>query len=438
MKLCPNVSCLYSQNPDTAQVCIKCGGKLLLQDRYHLLRCLGSGGFGKTYLAVDEHLPSKLKCVIKQLCFQESDRESFDKAVELFRQEAVSLNKLQHPQIPKLLGYFEQEHQLYLVQELIVGETLEQELQAQGVKNESQIGELLQNLLPVLQFIHDRKVIHRDIKPANIMRRLPQGDLVLIDFGVAKHVTATALSKTGTTIGSPEYIAPEQTRGKALPASDLYSLGVTCIHLLTGIPPFDLFDVMSDRWVWRDYILSENRVSHAFGQVLDKMLHNTLSQRYQSADEVLQALNIATLQLDNSQVELDYSRLRDLLTLRQWEQADKETWALMCEALSKPIGSYIFCNDLKKLPNEILQTIDQLWLKYSNGRFGFSVQKQIYENFDGDYGKFAAAISWNFYYSNSIPEFFFIWFAPKGYFPSRIWAGGTQVWQHTQVLVSKL
>ncbi|MDP5337284.1 MAG: hypothetical protein NWQ28_01730 [Nodularia sp. (in: cyanobacteria)] len=126
--------------------------------------------------------------------------------------------------------------------------------------------------------------------------------------------------QTGTSIGSPEYIAPEQTRGKALPASDLYSFGVTCIYLLTGISPFDLFDVMSDRWVWRDYILSENKVSHAFGQVLDKMLHHSLPQRYQSADEVLQALNLATLQLDNSQVELDYSRLRDLLSLRQWER----------------------------------------------------------------------------------------------------------------------
>ncbi|WP_228048869.1 MULTISPECIES: serine/threonine-protein kinase [unclassified Nodularia (in: cyanobacteria)] len=414
MKLCPNVSCLYSQNPDTANFCIKCGGKLLLQDRYHLLRCIGQGGFGKTYLAVDEHLPSKLRCVIKQLCFQESNRESCDKAVELFRQEAVSLNELQHPQIPKLLGYFEQKHQLYLVQELILGQTLEQELQAQGVKNESQIGELLQNLLPVLQFIHDRKVIHRDIKPANIMRRLPQGDLVLIDFGVAKHVTTTALLQTGTTIGSPEYIAPEQTRGKALPASDLYSLGVTCIYLLTGIPPFDLFDVMSDRWVWRDYILSENRVSHALGQILDKLLHNALSERYQSAGEVLQALNVATLQLGNSQVELDYSRLRDLLAFHKWKQADQETWVLMCEALSKPIGSYLFCSDLKNLPDETLQIIDQLWLKYSKGHFGFSVQKQIYESVDGDYGKFCAAIGWSVHNSSFSPQVFLSWSVPKG------------------------
>ncbi|MCG6135276.1 MAG: serine/threonine-protein kinase [Nostoc sp. LLA-1] len=436
MKLCPHIGCLYPQNPDTAQICTRCSGNLLLQDRYYLLDCLGRGGFGRTFLAVDKHLPSKPRCVIKQFYFPEEDQESFYKAGELFRQEAIHLHKLQHHQIPKLLGYFEQEQHLYLVEEFIAGQTLAEELQQQGVFNASQIGELLQNLLPVLQFIHDQKVIHRDIKPANIMRRVPQGDLVLIDFGVAKQVTATALLHTGTTIGSPEYIAPEQTRGRAMPASDLYSLGVTCIHLLTGISPFDLFDVISDRWVWRDYILNENRLSHALGQILDKLLHNALSQRYQSAAQVLEALNVATQQPDTLEVEVDYSQLRDLLALRKWQQADQETWAVMCQALSKPIGSYLFCGDLKKLPDEILQTIDQLWMQYSQGKFGFSIQKQIYESVDGDYGRFCAAIGWNVH--NSSPRFFFHWSAPLGHLPSRIWAGGTQWWQHTQVLVSKL
>lgn len=437
MKLCPHIGCLYSQNPDTAQRCTRCHGKLLLQDRYYLLRCLGRGGFSRTYLAVDEHLPSQPRCVIKQFCFPE-EKEGLPKAKELFHQEAIRLDELQHHQIPKLLGYFEQEQQLYLVEEFIAGQTLAEELQQQGVFQASQIVELLQNLLPVLQFIHDQQVIHRDIKPANIMRRVPQGDLVLIDFGVAKHVTNTALLHTGTTIGSPEYIAPEQTRGKALPASDLYSLGVTCIHLLTGISPFDLFDVMSDRWVWRDYILSENTVSYALGQILDKLLHNALSQRYQSAAEVLQALNLATQQQDTSQVQVDYSRLRDLLTFRKWQQADQETWVLMCQALSKPIGSYLFCSDLQKLPDEILHNIDQLWMQYSQGKFGFSIQKQIYTSVDCDYGRFCAAIGWNVHNSTFSPQFLLNWSIPKGYFPSRIWAGGTQWWQHTKVLVSKL
>jgi serine/threonine protein kinase len=427
----------------------------LLKDRYHLLHIIGRGGFGMTFLAVDEHLPSKTRCVIKQFCFSEKNGESSQKAVELFRQEAVRLRDLQHPQIPQLLGYFEQENQLYLVQELIAGQTLAEELQQQGVFQETQIWELLKDLLPALQFIHVRQVIHRDIKPANIMRRSSVTgtgtDLVLIDFGVAKHITATALLRTGTTVGSPEYMAPEQMRGKALPASDLYSLGVCCIHLLTGISPFDLFDVTSDRWVWHDYLPSKDKVSDRLHAILDKLLQNALSQRYKSAAEALQALNSA-LKLNYSQpiqqkplhtlisaTGVDYHHLRDLLAARQWQSADQETWALMCQALSKPSGSYLFTTDIEKLPCEDLNTIDQLWVKYSKGRFGFSVQKQIYESVDEDYGKFCAVIDWNTYnFGSSNNRYDFSCSAPVGHLPTRSWAGGTQWWRHARALASKL
>jgi serine/threonine protein kinase len=338
MKLCPNIHCLYAHNSDTARFCIRCGKQLLLQDRYYLLDLIGRGGFGITFLAVDEYLPDKPKCVIKQFCFPQQQGKSFEKAVELFRLEAVRLGELQHPQIPQLLEYFEQENQLYLVEEWVDGQTLAQELQQQGVFSESQIWQLLKDLLPVLQFIHVREVIHRDIKPENIMRRSSLdgtgNDLVLIDFGVAKHATATALLHTGTTVGSPGYMAPEQMRGKALPASDLYSLGVSCIYLLTGIPPLDLFDVTSDRWVWRDYILGKDKVSQGLGGILDKLLENALPQRYKTAAEVLQALSrpvqkkpVHTL---ISAAGVDYHQLRDLLALRQWQAADEKTWALIC------------------------------------------------------------------------------------------------------------
>ncbi|BAY11261.1 serine/threonine-protein kinase [Calothrix sp. NIES-2098] len=450
MKLCPNVGCLYQHNSDTAKFCTRCGKPLLLKNRYHLLHQIGRGGFGITFLALDEHLPSQPKCVIKQFCCPETSGESFEKAVELFRQEAVRLSELQHPQIPQLLDYFEQENQLCLVEEWIAGRTLEQELQ-QGVLNAEQIGELLKELLPVLQFIHVRNVIHRDIKPANIMRRSSGKQLVLIDFGVAKQITATALLRTGTTVGSPGYMAPEQMRGKALPASDLYSLGVTCIYLLTGISPFDLFDVTSDRWVWRDYILGKDAVNPQLAGILDKLLQDALSQRYKSAAEVLQALNCA-LKLDYSQpvkkqpvhtlksaAGVDYYHLRDLLALRQWQSADRETWTLMCQAIRKPIGSFFFSSDIENLPCEDLQIIDELWSKHSKGRFGFSVQKQIYESVDGDYGKFCAAIGWNLPQSTSpVQKLCFQLSAPLGHLPSHNWAGGTQLWRHVSALNAKL
>nr|WP_066383574.1 MULTISPECIES: serine/threonine-protein kinase [unclassified Anabaena] len=447
MKLCANTSCLYAQNPDHAQVCLKCSEKLLLNQRYHLLRLIGHGGFGITFLAVDEHLPSKPRCVIKQFSFPVQYGRSYHQAVRLFRQEAVRLNELQHPQIPKLLGFFEQEHRLYLVEEWISGQTLQEELQQNGVFNAQNIEQLLKQLLPVLQFIHDKQIIHRDIKPANIIRSSSTGDLVLIDFGVAKQITATALLHTGTTIGSPEYMAPEQTRGKALPASDLYSLGVTCIHLLTEISPFDLFDVTSDRWVWRDYLLPGNTISPQLGDILDKLLQNPISQRYKSATEVLQALNSCppTLQQQPvntlySQAGVDYHQLRDFLAAKKWQLADQETWAVMCQAVSKPVGSYLFMSDIAQLPCEDLRIIDQLWLKYSQGRFGFTVQKQIYESVDCDYVRFCAAVGWKLYNSHTPPNWQFSFYrsSPQGHLPSRVWAGGTQWWRHINAVIARL
>lgn len=493
-------ACLYSQNPDTARFCIKCGKPLLLKERYLPLYPIGSGGFGRTFLAIDEHIPSKPKCVIKQLYFPDANREIFIKAVEFFHQEAARLDELRHPQIPQLLAHFEQDNQLYLVQELIVGQNLAQELRDQGVFGEVHIWQLLKDLLPVLQFIHSRQVIHRDIKPANIMRRytsivenkivyppainnaallhpgstmtigkleavsplqkqaksLPNnqikianfsgnsapGDLVLIDFGVAKQITATALVNTGTTVGSAEYMAPEQMRGKALPASDLYSLGVTCVYLLTGVSPFDLFDVTSDRWVWQNYLPTGNTVSDRLCTVINKLLHNALSQRYQSATEVLAAINAQvtpakqTFNTLHSAAGVDYRQLEKLLKYKKWQKADQETWEVMRQVVSKV---YLSHSDLENFPGEDLQIIDQLWRKYSQGNYGFSVQIQIYESCGRDYGKFCAAIGWDITKSSSSTQKLIFPSAPKkGNLPSHRWVGGTKPWEHIDALSAAL
>jgi serine/threonine protein kinase len=445
MSFCTNLGCLHPQNPDTSQFCASCGKPLLLKDRYRSLHQIGRGGFGRTFLAVDEHLPNKSKCVIKQLCYPATG-ENLRRVVQLFRQEAVHLNELQHRQIPQLLAHFEQEQQFYLVEELIPGQSLAQEFQEKGVFSSTQIWQVLKDLLPVLQFVHSHQLIHRDIKPGNIMRRYPGQDLVLIDFGVAKQITATAFLHTGTTIGSPEYMSPEQTRGKAVPASDLYSLGVTCIYLLTGISPFDLFDVTSDRWAWRDYLPSGHGVSPHLGEILDKLLQNALSQRYQSATEVLQAINLdpqpARKKPVNtliSETGVDYHQLRDLLAGKKWQQADQVTWAVMCQALSKPVGSYLFSSEFQRFPCEDLQIIDELWTKYSQGHFGFSVQRQIYENCDRDFGRFCAAVGWNIPHSTALTQkLTFHMSAPTGHLPSHLWAGGTQLWRHIGALAARL
>jgi serine/threonine protein kinase len=444
MSFCTN--CLYPQNPDNALFCLKCGKPLLLKDRYRPLYPLGKGGFGRTLLGVDEHIPSQPQCVIKQLCFPEENPASFAKAVELFRQEAVRLDDLRHPQIPQLLAHFEQENRLYLVQELISGQTLAQELEQEGVFNQGKIQKLLQDLLPVLEFVHGHHVIHRDIKPENMMRKSLGGDLVLIDFGVAKYISATGVMKTGTTIGSPEYMAPEQLRGKVFPASDLYSLGVSCIQLLTGISPFDLFDDTSDRWIWRDYLPPDNPVTSHLSEIIDKLIHNALAQRYKSAQEVLAAMAINTQPANKQQlttlrsdIGINYQQLRDFLAWKHWQKADAETWALMCQALSKRRGSYLSNSDLETLPCQDLQIIDQLWTKHSQGHFGFSIQTQIYNTCDRDYGQFCSTVGWYLPDSTSArQQLSFKLSAPTGHLPSHIWASGTQLGRHMKALTAKV
>ncbi|MCL1473308.1 serine/threonine-protein kinase [Argonema antarcticum] len=293
MSYCLNPNCPNPENPDVTLFCVTCGTKLILKDRYRAIKPIGQGGFGITYLAVDEDKPSKPPCVIKQFFPLVQGASNLQKASELFTQEAVQLDELgKHPQIPDLLAYFIIDNQQYLVQEFIDGQTLSQELAQKGIFNEIQIRQLLNDLLPVLQFVHSKLVIHRDIKPDNIIRRKIDRKLFLVDFGAAKTTTGKALQQTGTSIGSPEYVAPEQSRGRAVFSSDIYSLAVTCIHLLTGMSPFDLFDMNQDVWVWRQFL--KNPVSNQMGKILDKMLDNAIDRRYQSVADILKDLNIQT------------------------------------------------------------------------------------------------------------------------------------------------
>jgi WD40 repeat protein len=284
MSYCLNPACQKPSNPEAANFCQNCGSKLRVGDRYRALELIGQGGFGRTFLAVDQ---GGDRCVIKQLLPRGLGLNA-PKAAELFQREIAQLTELgEHPQIPELLDHWEGDEALYLIQEYIPGQNLEQILAKEGIWSESQIWNLLADLLPVLQFVHSRQVIHRDIKPENIVRP-PSGKLVLVDFGASKSTTEAALGRTGTLIGSAGYVAPEQTMGKAVFASDLYSLGVTCIHLLTDMHPFDLYSVSQDAWVWRQYV--SQPITSKLRKVLDKLLQKGISQRYPSAWEALQDL----------------------------------------------------------------------------------------------------------------------------------------------------
>ncbi|MBD2437207.1 protein kinase domain-containing protein [Nostoc sp. FACHB-110] len=297
MTCCLNPGCDNPPYPNGVKFCSKCGFYLIvLRNRYRPIKSLGGGGFGKTYLAEDIDKLNEL-CVIKQFAPQAQGTASLNKATELFEQEAKRLHQLgKHPQIPTLLAYFNEDNRLYLVQELIEGQNLLEELQQQGTFNEQKVKELLLDLLGILKTVHQHKVIHRDIKPDNIIRR-NDGKLVLIDFGASKQLTATVITQLGTSIGTFGYVPLEQMQGgEAYPASDLYSVGATCFHLLSGIPPWELWQRQGYGWVfsWRQHL--QQRVSEEFGCWLDKLLQIEQQQRYQSAEEVLQALNSQPIQ----------------------------------------------------------------------------------------------------------------------------------------------
>ena len=298
MIYCLNPDCKQPINIDQAINCDSCGRKLtpLLRGRYRTVRALGQGGFGKTFLAVDEDR-LKARCVIKQFSPQLKSLKALEKAMQLFEQEAMRLNELgEHPHIPSLLAYFEHDQRLYLVQQFIEGETLGQELARRGCFGEQKIREVLAGLLPILKFVHDRHVIHRDITPANIIRRKLDDRLVLIDFGVAKVLQegGSEIAAPGTRIGTEGYAPIEQLRsGRAFPASDLYSLGATCIYLMTQTKPEELYDPVHGNWLWRSKLAEKGVVlTEGLGKILDRMLKDLVSERYQSVSEIMQDLRL--------------------------------------------------------------------------------------------------------------------------------------------------
>ena len=270
---------------------------MLLHGRYHLVKGLGKGGFGATFLAADLALPGKPLCVIKQLRPNTDNPNFLSMARELFEREAKTLGRVgNHPQIPRLLDYFEDREQFYLIQEFVKGNNLQQEVKKQGVLNEAKARQVLKEILVILKDIHAQKVIHRDIKPANIIRREIDDRLVLIDFGVVKNqvnsIGAGGGSNTALTafaVGTPGFAPPEQLAMRPVYASDVYALGVTCMYLMTGKAPKNMdCDPITGEIDWFKYA----KVSDSFAEILTTMLEVAVKSRYKTADEALQALDI--------------------------------------------------------------------------------------------------------------------------------------------------
>ena len=263
----------------------------ILRNRYQIIKDLGEGGFGDTYLAKDLDLPGQPHCVVKHLKPKDPNPAILPIAKRLFDTEAQTLYKLGrlHDQIPSLWAHFEENGEFYLVQDFIAGHDLTKELILGKKLSESYVITLLHDILEILAIVHQQNVIHRDLKPANLMRR-QDGKIILIDFGAVKEISTIVVNAQGQTkltigIGTPGYMPSEQASGKPRLASDIHAVGMIGIEALTGQPPDTLpEDPQTGEVIWRN----RAQASNSLANVLEKMVRDHFSQRYQNAGEALQ------------------------------------------------------------------------------------------------------------------------------------------------------
>ena len=264
----------------------------LLGGRYRIITTLGSGGFSQTYVAEDTHRPGNPKCAVKHLQPANSNQSFLESARRLFNSEAETLEKLgHHDRIPRLLAYFEENQEFYLVQEYVQGQLLTQKIQPHQRWTEYQAWKFLKEILEILVFIHAQGFIHRDIKPSNIIERQQDNKLVLVDFGAVKQNWTILLNQTSNVempatvgIGTPGYMPTEQARGRPRPSSDIYALGAIAVQALTGLYPIELEeDFETGELLWRHLA----QVSEPIAVILTKMVRYHFKDRYESATEAL-------------------------------------------------------------------------------------------------------------------------------------------------------
>ncbi|MHC5737021.1 protein kinase domain-containing protein [Nostoc sp.] len=272
----------------------------LLNNRYQIIQVIGAGGFGETFLAEDVHMPSRRRCVIKQLKpITNNDPQTYQLIQQRFEREAATLEYLGESshQIPKLYAYFSENGQFYLVQEWIHGQTLTKIVEAKGFESETAVRQILLSLLSVLDYVHSKGIIHRDIKPDNIILRSVDSKPVLIDFGAVKETIRSVVNSPGyptrsLVIGTPGYMPSEQAVGRPVYATDIYSLGLTAIYLLTGKHPQELVtDLKTGEILWQNHV---SHVSSQLATVLNQAIKPHAGDRYSTASKMLHALQSAS------------------------------------------------------------------------------------------------------------------------------------------------
>ena len=260
----------------------------VITGRYYVVKIIGQGGFGTTYLAEDTQQPGNPQCVVKQFTPANKQPQLLKKAAELFQREAETLGKLgNHSQIPTLLAHLEEDQEFFIVQEFIEGHDISEEIPLGTPLITDNVVKLLIEILEVLEYIHDQGVIHRDLKPSNIRRRTKDQKIVIIDFGAVKEIQKSHNPKNPTIIGTNGYTPDEQRKGQPKLSSDIYAVGIIAIQALTGKFAVDIeIDSNTGQVIWRNHVT----VSDQLADILDKMVEFYYKDRYPSAKEALAAL----------------------------------------------------------------------------------------------------------------------------------------------------
>jgi len=394
-------------------------GTLLRDGSYRVDYALGRGGFGITYRAID--LGLEMLVAIKEFYPQEQairnstnggfsvavpQREAYGRALERFKREGRILARLNHNNVVRVLSLFEERDTAYLVMELIAGKTLRDELDAQSQKKmpQNRVEQVMAQLVSALEAVHQKEIYHLDLKPDNVLL-MPDGKVVLVDFGAARQSLGSH-STRAYTIG---YAAPEVIAGSVVGVqSDIFSLGMMLHEMLTGeLPPPALSRLIKDNWKpqgleerWQSLVTAalpidpEQRPNNV-RQWLQSLSSPAQPNPPSSFPSLLRAERSTLWQSQPlkpkveliSAVGVDYTHLRDLLAAGKWRDADKETRTIMLKVACREEEGWFDENSIENFPCDDLGTINQLWLNYSNGRFGFSVQKQIWLNCGGKIDK---------------------------------------------------
>jgi len=390
-------------------------GQQLHQGKYLIEEILGGGGFGVTYRA--QNLKEGKAVAIKTLNANVQGKPNFREFQTKFVNEALSLAKCSHPHVvqvyevfPEMAGNIE----LWcMVMELIDGTNLAEYLEDNGILSEAKALPIIQQVGSALSFVHQQGFTHLDVKPQNIMLRTPpspplvrggvrenfpfsssplskggQGGAVLIDFGLARQVTAPGKLRTNSNSGTECYAPIEllEKRAELGAYTDVYSLAATLYVMLTGELPFpSQFRKQNIALTPPKQFNSE--ISDWVNAAIMKGMELEPQNRPQSVQEWLDLLIPKPAAAETtrviSAVGMDYTNLRNLLAAKKWQEADRETLRVMLKVAGMEEEGWLDRKSIEKFPCEDLRTIDQLWVKYSNGRFGFSVQKRIYQSLGG-------------------------------------------------------